>query len=232
MKIRLSLLLLLMTTSSVFGKVFDSNSSRMYCGWPDSTDEGVPQDSAKHLHWVNIELMGGQQFFGTGWAPYSPATFLGMSGHLRLGSSSIWLDGSIVVAWAGETDADGHRAGPGTSYVELRDGVGHWWYFGDFPLSCYAGGGLTYVWGSLELPDKSKPPLPISEFLGRPVYPDMQESGDFWGGYFRCGLALHVQNKVYFGIGGLITLTTNRILLDRSLDVTSSAWGVFIGIEY
>ncbi len=223
-------ILLMISWSSAIGIGFGSNStSALYCDSSDTTENVDPQYTSRPAHWVNIDLMLGRQSLSNGWAPYSIATLLAMSSQLKLGRSPVWLDGSIVVAWAGETDAEGQRAGPGTSLVELHNGLGHWWYFERLPFSCYAGGGLTYIWAKLELPDESKPPLPISEFLGRPVYPTMDESGHFWGGYLRGGIVFHPAEKWYVGIGALGTLTTHRIVLARTLNINSTIIGFFIG---
>jgi hypothetical protein len=196
---------------------------------PDTTDEIVRQAPLQRKHWATLDLMIGRQSFSNDWEPYAATTFVALSSQVRMDSLFLWLDGSIVVAWAGETTAEGYPATPGSSFVELHNGVGHWWYPEHLPFSYYAGAGFTYTWASLELPDMSQPPLPISEFLRRPVYPTMQASGHFWGGYLRCGLVFHPEKTWYFGVGTLVMLTTHRYLLDRKLDVTSNAFGFFAG---
>ena len=223
-------ILVMISWSDALGRSIGSNSMPVVCReWSDTTENVVPQYSSRPLHWFNIDLMVGRQSLGNRWSPYSMATVIAMSIQRRLGRSSLWLAGSFIVAWAGDTDADGHRAGPGTSFVELHSGLGHWWYFEHLPFSCYAGGGFTYVWAKLELPDKSKPPLPISEVLGRSVYPDMDESGHFLGGYLRGGIVFHPGEKWYVGIGALGTLTTRQIILERNLNMNSTIIGLFIG---
>jgi hypothetical protein len=223
-------ILLMISCSGAVGMGFGSNSMPVvYSESSDTTENVDPQYSPRPPHWLNVDLMLGRQSLGNTWAPYSMATGVAMSIQRRLDRSSLWLTGSIIVAWAGELDAEGVRAGPGTSFVELHNGLGHWWYFERLPFSCYAGGGLTYIWAKLELPDESKPPLPISEFLGRPIYPDMEEPGNFFGGYLRGGIVFHTGGKWYVGIGALGTLTTNQTILGRTLNINSTIIGFFIG---
>ena len=85
------------------------------------------------------------------------------------------------------------------------------------------------MWAKLELPDKSREPQINPAFPDRPIYPTMNQVGHFWGGYGRCGIVLHPCEKWYIGIGLLATFTTNRNLLDRNLNINSTALGLFVG---
>lgn len=85
------------------------------------------------------------------------------------------------------------------------------------------------MWAKLELPDKSREPQINPAFPDRPIYPIMNQVGHFWGGYGRCGIVLHPCEKWYIGIGLLATFTTNRNLLDRNLNINSTALGLFVG---
>jgi len=140
-KLRAILLLTMMMTTigAAFGNGPGSKFVYLSGALSDTSDTLASQTSSKPLHWLNIDLMLGRQYLSEKWEPYPTATFLAMSSQIRLGRYPIWLDGSIIVAWAGETDAEGHRAGPGTSFVELHNGLGHWWYLEHLPFSFYAG---------------------------------------------------------------------------------------------
>ncbi len=219
----------IMAWSTSYGKSIGSGAWWGNCEWPDSTDSAMPEGPTGPQHVVNVHLMLGRQIIGKGWSPYEMQTVVAASVQLWRGTFPLPLDEELVVAWSGETDADGRRAGPGTSFVELHSGLVKWWDVQHTLISFYAGGGFNYTWAKFELPDMSKAPLPISEFLGYPVYPDMDQSGHFWGGYLRAGVVFHPAEKWQVGINALASLTTSRIILGRSLNANSFAIGLFAG---
>jgi hypothetical protein len=88
---------------------------------------------------------------------------------------------------------------------------------------------LSYVWAKLTLPDQSIPSQINPAFPDRPFYPDMNQEGHFWGGYGQCEVALHTSEKWHIGIGLLAKITTTRNVLDRSLNINSTALGFFVG---
>jgi hypothetical protein len=221
--------MLVITADAVFGNCPGLKFEYHPCALSDTSDTLASQGFSRPLHWLNVDLMVGRQSLSEKWSPYPSATFLATSCLLRLGRSPLWLDASFIVAWAGETDAEGNRAGPGTSLVQLQSGLGHWWYLEHLPVSFYAAGGLTYVWANLELPDKSKPPQINPAFPNSPIYPDVSQDGHFWGGYGRCGIVLHTGEDWYVGIGLLTKFTTHRNILDRNLNINSTALGIFVG---
>ncbi len=231
MKPAITLLMMMFACAVASGQDARSVSSGPTGAASDSTEAVAPRESPEIDHWLNLDLTLGRMFLGSRWTPYSKPTFLSFSCQRKLNGSWPWIDGAIVVAWEAEgRDAEGHPAGPGTSLVELLGGLGHWWYFNRLPVSVYAGSGLAYAWGNLTLPDLSQPPLPASEFVGHPVYPDMDESGNFWGGYLRSSFVVRPGEKWYLGVGAMGTLTTTRTLLGRNLSASSASIGIFGGV--
>jgi hypothetical protein len=198
----------------------------------DTTCVGTGEGASGQKHRIWLDIFLGGQFFPGGWSPYQRTKMLvGVGGQVRPWSLPFWLDGAIIVAFAGETDAEGNAGGPGASFVELHNGIGYQWHLRDFPVSFYLGGGLTYSWARLELEDASQPPLPISGFLGRAVYPDRRTEGHFWGGYLRGGAVCRIGKEWFVGVVGLAMLTTSRNMLDRQLNLNSSMIALAVGVE-
>jgi hypothetical protein len=178
---------------------------------------------------VTIDILLGVEQRPRSWEPYRKNANIGLADQIRFWDLPLWLDGTMVVSFAGETDADGHRAGPGTSAVWLNNGIGSQWRIPNTRMLFFAGGGLAYVWASLTLPDLSKPPLPISEFLGRNVYPDIDESSSFWGGYVRAGTTIEVSGLWHVGIGAQGTWTTRRTVLGRNVSMDAVSLWLIVG---
>ncbi len=222
-------LIFMLACFPAYGRTIGPDVRLISAGKQDTAESASSQTSSGSDRWLNVDIALGRQFSGTEWSPYELQTCITAWVQDRPTWFPLWLDGSIAVAWSGETDADGHRAGPGTSFVELNGGVGQWWDFERMRISVYTGGGLNYTWAKLELPDMSKPPLPISEFLGHPVYPDMEQAGNFWGGYLRAAVAIHVTRDWHIGIGTTTLLTTNGNILGRSANASSTMIGLIVG---
>ncbi len=229
MKTWLLLLFFILAYSPMYGTGNRQGVSHVSSDPPDTAYVVESQDSPKPLRPLRVDLTLGRQFSGNAWSPYEQQTSIAASIQFKSAWFPVWADAALAVAWSGETDADGHRAGPGTSFVELHGGAGQWWDLERSQISLYAGGGFNYTWAKLELPDMSKPPLPASEFVGHPIYPDMDQSGNFWGGYLRAGVACNVSSEFYIGIGGTVTLTTNRNILGRNANASSALIGLFAG---
>lgn len=196
----------------------------------DNSSGSNPSPAARHIF---FDMALGRQFLGKGWSPYSNVTFVSVSTTVCPRSSWLWIDGSLTIAWSREgIDAEtGAAAGPGDLFVDLRGGLGHWWNLTGSPLDCYAGAGLVYSRGDLELPDMSQPPLPFSQSLGHPVYPTIEESGNFWGGYLRGEFVIHPGDQWHVGVCGAATLTTARTLVGRSVSAGSANVGIVVGVD-
>jgi hypothetical protein len=198
---------------------------------PEAARTDTPRVEApwKRPHWINVDLAAGRQYLSGDWDPYQKTTFIAASCQVKRDWFPLWLDGSFYVTWAGETDADGHRAGPGISLVQMQGGLGKWWYPDDQGVSFYAAGGASYVWGKFTSLDNTKPAQINPAFPDQPIYPNIDEEGHFLGGYLRCGIALFAGEELYLGIGLLAKVTMHRTLLGRNLNINSVAIGVFLG---
>jgi hypothetical protein len=209
-------------------------------GMEQTTLFAQPPDTVPHLpdslvsaseseRCLYFDILLGRQFLSAKWEPYPKATNVTVSCLRRIGRSPSWIDGSLIVAWGGELGPDGERAGPGTSLIEIQAGLGRTWIPGNLPLTFYAAGGLAYVWANFELPDYSLVPLRNPMFPDELSYPDMAQTGNFFGGYLRTGVMFHVGKELYIGLGILGRLTTNRNLLGRNLNINSTSIGLSVG---
>ncbi len=176
-----------------------------------------------------IDILLGRISLSGAWDPYATATAIGTSTQVRLGDSPFWADGSLIVAWGGELGPEGGRAGPGTSFVELQAGVGHRWSLESTPFTLYVGAGLTTIFANLELPDRSRAPLPNPYRPSEPIYPEISQDGYFWGGYCRGGFTVPVSGGWHAGCVVLGKQTTSRRLLDRYPNVRSIVFGILVG---
>jgi hypothetical protein len=77
-------------------------------------------------------------------------------------------------------------------------------------FSFFVSGGISSVWAQLHL------------WAGK-------QEGHFWGVYARSGIALHLSEALYVGIGLTANVTASRALMDRHLNINGTALNLSVG---